>query len=83
MYEEEGERTVLCMVPLSFVLRRSRVGYEREGREFEISHLFFMVGLKLFWKSYEQIDLLVQTVCTLSTDIGMEFGIKTVWGACS
>ena len=69
------------MVPLSFVLRRSRVGYEWGGREFQINHLFFMVDLKLFWKSNEQIDLLVQTVCTLSTDIGMEFGIKKVWGA--
>ena len=32
--------------------------------------------LKLFGKSYEQIDSLVQTVHTFSTDIGMEFGIK-------
>ena len=31
---------------------------------------------KLFGKSYEQIDSLVQTVHTFSTDIGMEFGIK-------
>jgi len=61
----------------------SRVDYEWGGREFEINYLFFMVDLKLFWKSYEEIDLLVQTVCTLSTDIEMEFGIKKVWGAAS
>ena len=30
---------VLCMVPISFVLRRTRASYEWEGREFEINHL--------------------------------------------
>ena len=30
---------VLCMVPLSLVLRRSRAGYEWGGCEFKISHL--------------------------------------------
>ena len=46
------------------------------GRESKINHLLFMDDLKLFGKSYEQIDTLVQTVHTFSTDIGMEFGIK-------
>ena len=62
---------VLCVVPLSFVLRRSRAGYEWGGREFKIDHFLFMDDLKLFGKSYEQIDSLVQTVHTISTDIGM------------
>ena len=35
-----------------------------------------MDDLKLFGKSYEQIDFLVQTVHTFGKDIGMEFGIK-------
>ena len=67
---------VLCMVPLSLVLRRSKAGYKWGGREFQINHLLFMDDLKLFGKSYEQIDSLVQTVHTFSIDIGMEFGIK-------
>ena len=67
---------VLCMVPLSLVLRRSKAGYEWGGHEFQINHLLFMDDLKLFGKSYEQIDSLVQTVHTFSIDIGMEFGIK-------
>ena len=41
-----------------------------------INHRLFMDDLKLFGKSYERIDLLVQTVHTFSIDIGMEFGIK-------
>ena len=67
---------VLCMVPLSLVLRRSTAGYEWGGREFKINHLLFMDDLKLLGKSYEQIDSLIQTVHTFSMDIGMEFGIK-------
>ena len=49
---------------------------ERSGRETKINHLLFMDDLKLFRKSYEQIDSLVQTVHTFTMDIGMEFGIK-------
>ena len=66
------------MVPLSVVLRRSKAGYEWGGRQFKINHLLFMDDLKPFGKSYEQIDSLVQTVHTLSIDIGTEFGIKKV-----
>ena len=67
---------VLCMVPLSLVLRRSKVGYEWGGRECKINHLLFMDDLKLFGKSYEQINSHAQTVHIFSSDIGMEFGIK-------
>ena len=35
-----------------------------------------MDDVKLFGKSYEHIDSLVQTVHTFSTDTGMEFRIK-------
>ena len=53
-----------------------RAGYEWRGREFKINNLLFMDDLKRFGKSYEPIDSLVQTVHSLSTDIGMKFGIK-------
>ena len=48
-----------------------------DGRESKINHFLFMNDLRLFGKSYEEIDSLLQTVRTFSTDIGMEFGIKT------
>ena len=35
-----------------------------------------MDDLKLFGKTDDQIDSLVQTVFTFSEDIGMEFGLK-------
>ena len=70
---------VLCMVPLSFVLRRSNAGYVWGGRESTINHLLLMVNdLKLYGKSYKQIDSLLQTdnPYMYSTDIGFQFGIK-------
>ena len=40
---------VLCMVPLSFVLRRSRAGYEWAGHDCKINHLLFM-DEQTFWE---------------------------------
>ena len=41
-----------------------------------INHLLFMDDLRLFAKSNDQIDSLVNTGYTLSGYIGMEFGIR-------
>ena len=41
-----------------------------------VNHLLFMDDLKLYSKSEEQIDSLIQTTHSFSTDIGMEFGIR-------
>ena len=57
---------ILSMVPLSLI------SYEWG----KLNHLLFMVDLKLFSKSEEQMDTLVRTVHVFSSDIGMEFGIK-------
>ena len=67
---------VLCMVPVSFVLKRSNAGYVWGWCGFKINHLLFLDDLKRFGKSYDQSDSLAQTVHTFGTDIGMEFGIK-------
>ena len=47
-----------------------------EKKEYKLNHLLFMDGLKLFFKSEEQMDTLVRTVYVFNTDIGMEFGMK-------
>ncbi|CAB4021725.1 Hypothetical predicted protein [Paramuricea clavata] len=67
---------VMCMIPLSLILRKEKVGYEFRGKELKINHLLFMDDLKLFGKNNEKIDSLVKTVHIVSKDIGMEFGIK-------
>ena len=67
---------VICMIPLSFLLRKVKASYEWGRKEFKLNHLLFMDDLKLFGKSNEQIDSLVQTVFRFSEDVGMEFGLK-------
>ena len=67
---------VLCILPMSLVLRKVKAGYEWGKKEFSLNHLLFMDDLKLYGKSEKQIDSLVRTVHILSTDIGMEFGIR-------
>ena len=67
---------VICMIPLSLLLRNVKTSYEWGRKEFKLNHLLFMDDLKLFEKSDDQIDSLVQIVFTFSEDIGMEFGLK-------
>ena len=49
---------------------------ESDDKKTKINHFLFMDGLKLFAKSNDQNDSLVNTVYTFSEDTGMEFGIK-------
>ena len=42
--------------------------------------MLFIGDLKLFAKSHDQIDSLLNTIYTFSEDIGMEFGIKKSGG---
>ena len=67
---------VLCMVPLTWLLRRAKAGYEWGNKGFKLNHLLFMDDLKLFAKGKNQIDSLVQTVHIFSQDTGVQFGIK-------
>ena len=67
---------VLCLVPLSLILSRVKFHYEFGDKKTRINHLLFMDNLKMFAKSKDQNDSLVNTVYTFSEDIGMEFGIK-------
>ena len=67
---------VLCLIPLSLVLRKVKSAYEFKDRRRKINHLSFMDDLKLYGKSDSQIDSLVKTVHLFSKDIGMEFGVK-------
>ena len=60
---------VFCVVPLSFILRKARVGYEFKDQK-------YMDDLKLYGKNETQIDSLLKTVQLFSNDTGVEFGIK-------
>ena len=66
----------MCVVTLTWLLRKAKAGYECGNKEFKLNHFLLMDDLKLFAKSKNQIDSLVQTVHIFNEDIDMEFGIK-------
>ena len=59
---------------IKLVLRKSTTGYDLE-KDLRLN-IFLMDELKLFGKSEDQIDSLVQTVRLLSEDIRKEFVLK-------
>ena len=67
---------VLCMIPLSLVLRKVKAGYAWGANEVKTNHLLYMDDLKLNGNSYDQIETPVETVQMVSKDTGMEFGIE-------
>ena len=62
---------VICMIPLSLHLKKVKASYKWSRKEFKLNHLLFMDDLKLFEKSDDQIDSLVQAVFTFSVCICM------------
>ena len=67
---------VVCLIPLSVILRKTKGKYQL-GKEGEsINHLLFMGDLKLYGNDERQIDSLINTVRVFSDGIRMEFGLK-------
>ena len=64
------------MVPLSLILRNVKFHYEFGDKKTRLNHLLFIDDLKLFAKSQDQIDSLVNTVHMFSEGTGMEFGLS-------
>lgn len=67
---------VMALIPLSIILNNSKIGYRLGQNRGKINHLLFMDDLKLYGRSRNELDSLVQTVRVVSEDIGMEFGIE-------
>ena len=67
---------IITLIPLSIILKKVRIGYTLGRGRMTINHLLFMDDLKLYGKTKNELDSLVQTVRIFSSDIGMEFGIS-------
>ena len=63
------------MIPLTLILRKSEAGYSY-GNNVNINHLLFIDDLKLYAKTPNQLDSLIETVRIFINDIGMKFGIE-------
>jgi len=66
---------VVCLIPLTQILRKVKCGYALKNGD-KLNHLLFMDDLKLFAKDEREINGLLSTVQIFSNDIQMEFGIK-------
>ena len=67
---------VLTLIPLSLILRNVKAAHEFSENKEKIKHLFFMDDLKFYSWSEKVLDSLVQTVCVIIEDIGLEFGVE-------
>lgn len=67
---------VLCMILLSFLLRKTCIGQDCRRKHLNVNHLLFMDGLKLFGSSQKKIDFLLSTELLFTSDIGMKFSVK-------
>ena len=66
---------VICMIPISQILRKLKSGYTLKNGV-KMNQLLFMDDLKIFAKSGREINGLISTIQLLNNDTGMEFGIK-------
>ena len=66
---------VVCMIPLTQILRKAKCGYILKSGG-KLNYLLFMDDLKLFAKDERETNSLLSTVQIFSNDIRMEFGIK-------
>ena len=67
---------VICLIPMSLVLRKVKAGYSFGNDKPKVNQLLFMDDMKLFGRSSVEIDKLVSTVYLVSADMRMEFGIR-------
>jgi len=66
---------VMAMMPISSILNHMKKGYEMEKGAQMISHLLYMDDIKLYAKTSESMESMVNTLRMVSEDIGMEFGL--------
>ena len=67
---------VIALIPLTYILRKSRPGYEFAKNGEKINNLLYMDDLKLYARNERDLDSLIQSVRVFSRDIGMQFGVK-------
>ena len=67
---------VIALIPLTYILCKSRPGYDYAKNGEKINYLLYMDDLKLYSKNEKDLDSLIQSVRVFSKDICMQFGVK-------
>ena len=66
---------VLSMIPLTILLKREKIGYKFGKEQKMMNHLLHMDDLKLYGRSEQELESLIDVVRVFSRDIGIEFGL--------
>ena len=67
---------VVCLLPLTHILRGAAPGYHFASNGQKVNHLLFMDDLKLYASNEKSLESLIQVVRVFSNVIGMEFGVE-------
>ena len=67
---------VVCLLPLTHILRDAAPGYHFTNNGQKVNHLLFMYDLKLYVSNEKSLESLIQTVRVFSNDTGMGFGVE-------
>ena len=67
---------IICLIPMTLILRKVKAGYELGKESLSINHLLFMDDLKVYGKNETELETLLNSVRIFSNDICMEFGIN-------
>ena len=67
---------IMTMIPLTYFLRSSELGYRLKGQRQTVNHLFFMDDLKVYGKDEQELERLLTVVKRYSDDIKMSFGLN-------
>ena len=67
---------VIAMIPMTTILRQTGLGYQTFRSAAKISHILYMDDFKLYGKSSNELESLLDTVRIFSTDISVEFGLE-------
>ena len=67
---------VVCLLPLTHILRDAAPGYHFASNGQKVNHLLFMDDLELYASNEKSLGSLIQTVRVFSNGIGMEFGVE-------
>ena len=62
---------VIAMIPMTTIFRQTGLGYQTSKSAAKISNLLYMDDLKLYGKSSNELESLLNTVRIFSTDISM------------
>ena len=67
---------VVCLLPLTQIVRDAAPGYHFASNRQKVNHLLFMDDLNLYASNGKSLESLIQTVHMFSNDIGINLDVE-------